>query len=85
MPPPISIIATPASFSSSVREAFADAIGSRNNEINFIPAFSTQRFRFLMFIDLPIITWNCPSKRFPHIPIGLTPLSLSTEKLFGKT
>ncbi len=53
VPPPISISATPASFSSSLKTASDEANGYNVNPVNSNPAFFTQRPKFLIDAACP--------------------------------
>ena len=53
VPPPISTNTTPASFSSSLNTALAEAIGSKVRPMGFRCAISTQRV-------IPLIALTCP-------------------------
>ena len=70
VPPPISINATPASFSSWLNTAFAEAKGSKVTPANSSPELFTQRPIFLIDEICPTTTWKLASKRPPYIPIG---------------
>ena len=79
VPPPMSTRATPASFSSSLRTAIAEAIGSRVMLSTFKPVRSTQRWMLLEAEICPVMMWKFASKRTPLMPIGsVIPCSLST-------
>ena len=56
VPPPISIKATPASFSSKLRTAAADANGSNVISLKSKPALFTQRPIFLIEETCPTTT-----------------------------
>ena len=70
VPPPISISATPASFSSWLNTALAEAKGSSVTPSNSNPALLIQRPMFLMEETCPTTTWKFASNLPPYIPIG---------------
>ena len=70
VPPPISIKATPASFSSWLSTASEDAIGSNVIPSKSIPALLIHLAMFLIEDTWPTTTWKFASSLPPNIPIG---------------
>ena len=70
VPPPISINATPASFSSKLNTASEDAIGSSVIPSKSIPALFIHLAIFLIDDTCPTTTWKFASSLAPNIPIG---------------
>ena len=86
VPPPISIKATPASFSSWLKTADAEASGSKVISDKSNPALFTQRPMFLIDETCPTTTWKLASSLPPYIPIGsLISAWLSTLNSWGNT
>ena len=70
VPPPISTKHTPASFSSSLNTASADARGSSVIPETSKSDFFTQEKIFPMAAFCPTTIWRFASSRLPNIPIG---------------
>ena len=70
VPPPISINATPASFSSWLNTASEEANGSRVMFPIDKPALLTHLPIFLIEDTCPTTTWKLASNRPPYIPMG---------------
>ncbi len=79
VPPPISTKTTPASFSSSLSTASAEAKGSSISASTSKPAFLTHLTIFRAAVVWQVIIWKFASNETPSIPLGcLIPGSPST-------
>jgi hypothetical protein len=86
VPPPMSMTATPISFSSSERTASALARGSRTTSATVRPQRSAQRTTFCTQLVAAVIRFTLVPRRTPLMPTGSRmPSWLSTTNSRGRT
>ena len=86
MPPPMSTIATPSSFSSGVRHASAAASWVSTVSTTSSPARFTQVTVFWAAVVEQVMTWTFTSRRVPVMPVGSPmPSWSSTTNSWGST